>query len=131
MVMLRYGSYIITYLSFISLLAIFGCKSNNNEFLPGTWEMTEYRINHFDEHDDIEVQWAFLKDGSFSQLITYPRHEVSESGKWIMKDEKTILIEYTHNNTKVEWKIIHLNVSLLKVEHTTPGFFVERSFKKQ
>jgi hypothetical protein len=108
-----------------------GCTHINENDLTGTWEMTEYRINHFDEHEDIEVQWNFLKDGAFSQLITYPQNEVRESGSWVMKDEQTILIEYPHNNMKVEWKIVYIDSALLKVEHTTPGFFVERSFRKQ
>ena len=123
----------IVYLLLLLLLFtnISSCKNNHQDYLPGTWEMTEYRINHFDEHEDIEVTWTFMEDGTFSQLITYPRHEVPESGIWVMQDEQTIMIEYPHNNMKVEWKIVYIDNALLKVEHTTPGFFVERSFKKQ
>jgi len=130
--MLTSGSHIIKLILLLILpLIFFSCESNKPDLLPGTWEMTEYRINHFDEHKDINVKWQFNADGTFSQEIRYPNYEVVESGKWTLLNGESIQMDYTQNNMKVEWKIVYINETLLKVEHTTPGFFVERSFKKQ
>ena len=116
-------------LAFTLLFAV-SCN-NSKESLTGTWEMTEYRINSFDEHESVKVFWTFEKNGNFSQTIKYPGKEEQETATWTLVDPETLKISYQANRMEVTWKIIYMDKATLKVEHTTPGFFVERSFKKQ
>lgn len=100
--------------------------------LEGNWEMTSYRINHDDESDEIQVYWEFGADGSFGQRIVYATHETNEHGEWkLSDDEQWLIISYPRNRTEVEWEIKHMDDTLIQLEHSIPGFFVERSFKKQ
>lgn len=125
----RKFSYLLVFTLLVFLYS--SCYNDKQDLITGTWEMTGYRINHFDEHDEIKVTWRFGKEGDFHQLIKYPGYEASETAVWTRKDEQFIQISYTASDNEVEWMIIHLDDSILQIQHTTPGFFVERSFKKQ
>jgi hypothetical protein len=113
------------------LLAFTGCKTANNDSIVGTWEMTQYRINHFDEHKDINITWRFEKNGHFHQTINYPQQVVSETAEWIKSADDTLIIQYTEKRSKVKWRIAYMDDSILEIEHITPGFFVERRFEKK
>lgn len=126
----NYTKLLSTLLLAYSILFAITCSNNSNDLLTGSWEMTEYRINSFDEHEDIKVSWTFSKDGSFTQLIKYPGNDVSNSATWELSNDKKLIITYP-NNTIVQWDIVFRDETTLKLEHTTPGFFVERGFKKQ
>lgn len=106
------------------------CSAGLDSDIVGTWEMTKYHINKFNEHKGIEVAWSFEKSGTFSQVIQYPNMEVDAEGTWLIRNDSTILIIYHNKMNEVEWKIAYLDESSLQVEHTTPGFFVEKAFKK-
>jgi hypothetical protein len=117
-------------LTFMILFAV-SCNNSLTKILTGTWEMTEYRINSFDEHESVNVFWTFEKDGNFSQTIKYPGKEEHETATWTLEDPETLKINYQARKMEVKWKIVYLDKANLKVEHITPGFYVERSFKKQ
>ncbi len=107
------------------------CKNDHQEQLLGTWEMTHYRINHFDEHEDINVIWRFEKNGRFHQTINYPQQVVNETAEWIKSADDTLIINYTLKKNEVKWRIVFMDDETLEIEHITPGFFVERSFTKK
>ncbi len=116
----------------LTFFLITACSEQKVQPLEGHWQMTSYRINYEDEPDEIKVHWQFNADGSFSQRIIYTTHETKENGNWhLSEDIASLTITYPRSNTQVEWAIIHLSDSLIRLEHTTPGFFVERSFEKQ
>lgn len=125
-----YAKLLSTLLLAYSILFAISCINNSYDHLTGTWEMTEYRINSFDEHEAIKVTWTFGKDGSFTQVIKYTGKDVSDSATWELSNDEKLIIAYP-NNITVQWDIVFRDETTLRLEHTTPGFFVERGFKKQ
>lgn len=126
-------AFLVMYWLFGLLFITSGCNSMTSDTkLEGNWEMTTYRINHQEEPDEIRVFWKFDADGSFGQRIVYATHETNEQGEWkLSDDEQWLIINYTRNKSVVEWEIKHIDDTLIQLEHTIPGFFVERSFKKR
>lgn len=115
----------------MSLLSLFwGCSQQKDKVLTGTWEMITYRINHNDEHKDIKVIWKMKKDGSMQQVMNYTGADITEPATWSVMGDSVLRIIYSDSQREVNWKIVSLEASAMSLEHTIPGFFVERSFIK-
>jgi len=119
-------------LAIIAFLLLPGCN-NKNDLLTGRWVMDSYRVNGIvqEQKQVITMQWTFLEDGTFRQLREHPHGREELQGTWAIDAEtNTLIIFYSSTRMEVLWNIINIESGLLEVNHTTPGFFVERGFKR-
>jgi hypothetical protein len=125
-----YGTFATVFLLTLLVAAILpGCQKGPS--LAGTWEMDAYFINHNDASRDMKVSWVINSDGTMEQTIVYPgdlieRHEAA----WTLAGDK-LTIGYPHNGSTVMWTVVLLDGERLEIEHTRPGFFVERGFHRK
>lgn len=119
-------------LAIIVFLMLSGC-SNSNDLIKGQWLMDSYFVNGVGQEQDrgVTLKWTFLEDGTFRQLREHQLGREELKGTWTI-DENTnsLLMFYPSTQVEVLWTVVKLEKDLLEVSHTTPGFFVERGFKR-
>lgn len=113
-----------------TVVLIFACV-NKKDMITGEWVMDWYFLNGEGQDQSTTLKWSFLEDGSFRQLIENPNGREELKGNWSLDEDSDLLVMYyTSTRTEVIWSVIKLERGFMEVNHTTPGFFVERGFKK-
>lgn len=110
---------------------VFACV-NKKDLITGEWIMDWYFLNGEGQDQSTTLKWTFLDDGSFRQLIENSNGREELKGNWSFDEDSNLLVMYyTSARTEVIWSIVKLERGFMEVNHTTPGFFVERGFIKQ
>jgi len=113
-----------------TVVLIFACV-NKKDMITGEWVMDWYFLNGEGQDQSTTLKWSFLEDGSFRQLIENLNGREELKGNWSLDEDSDLLVMYyTSTRTEVIWSVIKLERGFMEVNHTTPGFFVERGFKK-
>lgn len=115
----------------LALALGFACV-NKKDMITGEWVMDWYFLNGEGQDESTTLKWTFLDDGSFRQLIENSNGREELKGNWALDEGSDLLVMYyTTTRTEVKWSIVKLERGFMEVNHTIPGFFVERGFKKQ
>ncbi len=111
--------------------AIKGCTGKENQMV-GRWVMEWNFVNGQGQNNGTTISWTFLKDGTFIQSMELANDREDMKGNWrFEKKLNELIMFYTATQMEVKWTVVKLEKDTMEVNHTIPGFFVERQFIKQ
>jgi hypothetical protein len=123
---------IIKSIAIIFSLTLIAACADKKDLITGEWVMDWYFLNGEGQDQPTTLKWTFMDDGSFRQLIENSNGREELKGNWTLDEDSDLLVMYyTSTRTEVLWSIVKLERGFMEVNHTIPGFFVERGFKKQ